>query len=127
MPIEDPLKMSFALFILLNAILFIRPEELWPEIAGLRLYLIVMALCLLTTSPKLLAQLSLQSLALRPITVCVLGLLVASAISFMARGRITAAEDFVPEFAKVIAYYLLLVAVVDTPRRFAAFLGWQVI
>ena len=37
--------MSFALFLVLNGVLLIRPEELFPEIAGLRLYLIVIVAC----------------------------------------------------------------------------------
>src|SRR5579859_6624922 len=109
--------MSFALFILLNAVLLIRPEELYPEIAGLRLYLIVISLCLVTTIPKLLPQLSVPMLARRPITVCVLGLLGAVTLSLLVRGQMSAAEEFVPEFAKVVVYYLLLVSVVDTPAR----------
>ena len=28
--------MGYALFIALNAVLFIRPEEIWPELQGLR-------------------------------------------------------------------------------------------
>ena len=118
--------MSFALFILLNGILFIRPEDFLPEIAGARLYLIVIVLCLVATLPNLLPQLSLRNLARRPITVCVLGLLGAVALSQLVRGRLDAVEDFVPEFAKVVAYYLLLIAVVDTPARLRTFLAWQV-
>src|SRR4029434_4048871 len=107
--------MSCALFIVLNAVLLIRPEELWPEIAGLRLYLIVISLCLAAAAPRLLTQLSPHTLAQRPITVCVLGLLAAVALSLVARGRVDEAAEFVPEFAKLVAYYLLMVSVVDTP------------
>src|SRR5262245_501802 len=119
--------MSFALFIVLNAVLLIRPEELWPEIAGLRLYLIVMSLYLAATAQRLANQLSPHTLAQRPITVCVLGLLVAVALSLLARGRVDEATEFVPEFAKVVAFYLLLVAVVDTPSRLRTFIGWLVV
>ena len=119
--------MDFALFILLNAVLFIRPEELYPEIAGLRLYLIVISVTLLAALPKIVRQLSPEELERRPITVCVLGLLAAAALSQLARGQFDVVQEFVPEFAKVIAYYLVLVAVVDSPRRFRIFLGFQVI
>lgn len=119
--------MDFALFIVLNAVLLIRPEELYPEIAGLRLYLIVILLSLLAALPKLVRQLSLDELKRRPITVCVLGLLGAATLSLLAHGRFDEVEEFIPEFAKVIAYYLLLVAVVDSPRRFNVFLGFQVV
>ena len=119
--------MDFGLFILLNAVLFIRPEELYPEIAGLRIYLIVISITMLAAAPKILRQLSPDELERRPISVCVLGLLAAAALSLMARGRLDIVQDFIPEFAKVIIYYLVLVAVVDTPKRFRVFLGFQVL
>jgi O-Antigen ligase len=118
--------MDFALFVVLNAVLLIRPEELYPEIAGLRLYLIVITICLFVALPKILRQFSLDELKQRPITVCVLGLLGAATLSQLARGHLDVVEEFIPEFAKVIAYYLLLVAVIDSPRRFKWFLGFQV-
>jgi O-antigen ligase len=115
--------MNFALFLLLNAVLLIRPEELLPDIAGLRLYLIVMALCLVASAPGLVRQLTLQSLVENPITVCVLGLLAAVLTSLVFRGMIGYGLDVAGEFAKVVLYYLLFLAVVDTPRRFRLFLG----
>jgi O-antigen ligase len=118
--------MSFALFVLLNAILLIRPEELLPAIAGARLYLVVIGLCLLTTGSRVLAVLRPRELAGRPITVCVLGLLVAGSLSQLARAQIGLAWNFAGEFGKVVLYYLLLISVLDTPRRFEAFLGWLV-
>jgi len=119
--------MSFALFIVLNGVVLIRPEDFIPEITGARLYLWVMILCLLTALPRLAAQLSPRELANRPINLCVIGLLIAAAASQLVRGHTVSAEEFVPEFAKVIVYYLLLCAVVDTPWRFRVFLGWQVV
>jgi len=117
--------MSFALFIVLNGLVLIRPEDFLPEITGARLYLIVMSLCILTALPKFAAQLSSRELALRPISVCVIGLLIATAVSNLVHGRFDYALDFVPDFAKVIVYFLLLCALVDTPRRLRIFLGWQ--
>jgi putative inorganic carbon (HCO3(-)) transporter len=119
--------MDFALFILLNAILLIRPEELWPEFAGMRLYQIMIGLCSVVALPDILGQLRPDELRRRPITVCVLGMLGAVALSVLARGRMDDFEEFVPEFAKVILYYLLLVAVVTTPMRLRIFLGAQVV
>ncbi len=118
--------MDFVLFIVLNAVLLIRPEELYPEIAGLRLYLIVIVVNLLAAFPKVAQILLPDELKRGPITVCVVGLLAAAGVSHVAHGRFEPAQEFVPEFAKLIAYYLLLVAVIDRPERFRAFLGWQV-
>src|SRR4051812_20057639 len=113
--------MDFALFIVLNAILLIRPEELWPEIAGLRLYQILIGICTVVALPGILQQLRLDELKRRPITVCVLGLLGAVTLSLLVQGRVDDIEEFVPEFAKVILYYLLLVAVITTPARLKVF------
>jgi putative inorganic carbon (HCO3(-)) transporter len=57
----------------------------------------------------------------------VLGLLAATAVSQLARGRVDEALEFVPEFTKVVIYYLLLVAVVNTPARLRMFLGFLVL
>jgi O-antigen ligase len=119
--------MNFALFILLNAILLIRPEELLPEIAGLRLYLIVIVLCIATTLPGLLAQLSAPALAQRPITVCALGLLVAMTLSQLVHGRFDVVDELVPDFVKVLLYFFLLMAIINTPRRLIAFMAWLVV
>jgi hypothetical protein len=114
--------MNFALFLLLNAVLLVRPEELYPDIAGLRLYLIVMVLCLVTSAPGVVRQLTLESLVENPITTCVVGLLAAVLTSLVFRGMIGYGFDVAGEFAKVVLYYLLFLAVIDTPRRFRAFL-----
>jgi putative inorganic carbon (HCO3(-)) transporter len=119
--------MAFWLFLLLNAVLLIRPEELFqgPD-QPLRLYLIVMCLCLVAAAPRVAGQLTFQALADRPITVCIIGLLGAVVLSLLVRGLWGRALDQGGEFAKVIAYYLLLVAVVDSPGRFRELLGWLV-
>src|SRR5947209_8006528 len=107
--------MGFVLFVLLNAVLFIRLEELWPESAGLRLYLIVISLAALLSLPDVLHHLRPSEIAKRPITVCVFGLFLATALSLLARGRGDDAAELVPEFGKVVVYYLLMVSVVNTP------------
>src|SRR5262249_48737412 len=119
--------MAFWLFLLLNAVLLIRPEELFqgPD-QPVRLYLIVMCLCLVAAAPRVAGQLTFRALADRPITVCIFGLLGAVVLSLLVRGLWGRALEQGGEFAKVVAYYLLLVAVVDTPGRFRELLGWLV-
>ncbi len=119
--------MDFALFVALNAVLLIRPEELFPDIAGARLYLVVICGCLLATGPRLLAKLQWSELKTQPITVCVLGLWVSAVLSQLARAHIGLAIDFGAEFGKVMLYYLLLISVLDTESRLRAFLGWIVV
>jgi O-antigen ligase len=119
--------MAFGLFIALNAVLLIRPEELMPDIEGLRLYLILIALSTVTSLGRLTQQLNPADLHRNPITVCVLALIASLAVSCTFPVGIEFAIDQVPEFCKVVLYYLLIVAVVNTPARFRAFLTWLVL
>jgi putative inorganic carbon (hco3(-)) transporter len=113
--------MNFVLFLLLNAVLLLRPEELLA-FEGLHLYMILIVLCTTTSLPRLQELLSVASLRRRPIAVCVLLFFVATIVSLLARGRIDdALFDSGPDLAKVILYYFLLIAVVDTADRFRAF------
>src|SRR5262245_3653965 len=102
--------MNFALFLLLNATLLLRPQELVPELAGLRLYFIVIGLCLLTTGAGVFRQLTTGSLTRNPITACVMGFLVALVLSVAFQGMMDRVVELGSEFAKVVLYYLLLVA-----------------
>ena len=115
--------MKFGLFLTLNAILLVRPEELFPAIAGLRLYLIAILLCTLVSLPDLLRVLSPDFLRVRPISVCVLLYFASTIVSLCVVGRSTEALfDSGPEFAKVILYYFLLLVVIDA-ERFRAFVA----
>ncbi len=115
--------MKFAFFLALNAILLIRPEELFPAITGLRLYLIVIVLCTLLTLPELLHLLSWDSLRQRPVSVCVLLYYASTIVSLCVLGRVSEAlTDFGPEFAKVILFYFLLIAIVDGEELFRAYI-----
>lgn len=118
--------MQFALFLLLNAILFIRPEEIWPEIAGLRLYLIAICACLMANADRLMFLLSPASLRDRPLDVCVLVYWFATGAGLVFHGRTEFAQDTWWEFAKVAAFYFVCVATLDTPARFRSYLGWLV-
>jgi O-antigen ligase len=115
--------MTFWLFLLLNAVLLLRPEELYPELAGARLYLVVMLANLLAAGPRLIATLQPHRLAERPVTLCVLGVWAASVLSQLARGRVDAAMEFGAEYGKAIVYFLVLVSVLDTPTRIRGFLA----
>jgi putative inorganic carbon (HCO3(-)) transporter len=118
--------MNYVPFALLTAVLFLRPEELFPEIAGTRLYLVTIVGALVLAAPGILRQLTPTELRRQPITVGVLGLLAAGVLAHLARGRQGMAADFAAEFGKVVLFYLLLVAVLDTRERLDAYLGWLV-
>jgi len=120
--------MNFALFLLLNVVLLIRPEELFPDGPGLHLYLIVIVLCVATSLPSLLAVLSPASLRKRPIAVCILLFYAFTFVSQFAHGQISnALFEFGPELGKVVLYYFLLISVVNTETRFRVFIAALVV
>jgi hypothetical protein len=109
--------MAFWLFILLNAVLFIRPGEIVPDFEGLPIYQWVILSCLVVAYPRLLDQFTREALISRPVTVCVVGVWVAAVVSHLARLNAFDAREIGFEVGKVILYYLLLMAVVDTPQQ----------
>jgi putative inorganic carbon (hco3(-)) transporter len=117
----------FRLFLLLNAVLLLRPEDLRPELAGLHLYLGLIVVCLVGAAPAFVDQLMPWNLADRPVALCVLGFFGSAVLALLARGWVGQALADGFEFAKVGAYYLLLVAVVNRPERIRMFLGSLVV
>jgi putative inorganic carbon (HCO3(-)) transporter len=125
-PASNPV--AFGLFLLLNAVLFMRPYEIFPDLADVPIYYFVILPCILASLPALLFRvLTFRSLAEQPISVCVLALLPLSVFSML--GKLTQADmqTLVWEFAKVLVYYVLLIANVSTPLRIRQFLGWLVV
>jgi O-antigen ligase len=115
------------LFILLNAVLFIRPAEIVPDLLGLPIYEWVILACLATSIFGILRQLRLESLASQPIVVCVLGLLAAAVISFLAQSSLWGIHTEAWDFFKVVLYFLLFVSNVTSPSRLRHFLGWLLV
>jgi O-antigen ligase len=118
-PATSPL--AFALFLVLTGILWVRPTEIVASLDGLPLFQATILACLVAAAPAVLDQLDPRRLAGRPITACVLAMAVAVPLSNLDRPAGAFSVGF--EFWKVVAYYLLLVAVVDTPRRLQGLLA----
>ena len=114
--------MELFLFILVNAIFFLRPWDFIPELVGLPIYLISMLACSTIFLFKLASQWSRGSLSDRPITVCVLGMFVIVVITPLMRGGIDEATRNALDFFPMVVYYLLLVGLLDTPARLKLFL-----
>jgi hypothetical protein len=113
---------DFFLFILVNATLFLRPAELFPSMAEVPLYNILIVLCLASALPQTLDQLSLQRLMSRPISACVVAMIPAIMLSHLSHFDTWSAREYAIEFLKVVIYYLLLVGIVNTPGRLKSFL-----
>ena len=117
--------MRWPLFILLNAALFIRPGDLFAD-ADIQFYLYVIILCLLASIKQLAAVIDSRALYSAPISCCVLGMLPAVVLSQLAHFQLGLALDSFQQFVKVVIYYLLLVAIVDSIPRLQSFLLWLV-
>ncbi len=112
--------LGFALFLLLNFVLLVRPGEIWQEVNEWSPYLVTMILCLAIFWPKIIKQFWLTELLETPITICLVLLAPVLVWSLIWNGRMDLMTYGV-EFVKMIAYYLLLVGVLTTPARIRIF------
>ena len=117
--------MDFILLVLVTGVLFIRPTDFVPGLE-IPLYNIVIVGSLLLSWNKLAPQVSRPGMRQRPILVYMIGLLLVATISNMLHGDFEGAFNFAVEFVKVILFFLLLVGVLDSPRRLRWFLGYLV-
>lgn len=114
--------MAYLLFLLTNAALFVRPAELLPALGDVPLYLALIVLTILCSLQRLHNQFSLRTMIQQPINLCVALMVVAVALSHVSRGANAAAATGVFAMFKVVVYYMLLVALVNTPQRLRTFL-----
>lgn len=114
--------LAFGLFLLLNVVLLIRPADVFPPLYGLPIYQGCILFCLAVALPAVSRMLGREGLAAEPISLCIVGLLGAVALSHLSHGRIGEAVSESCEFAKLLIYHVLLVSLVNTPRRLRVFL-----
>jgi putative inorganic carbon (hco3(-)) transporter len=109
--------MGYFLFLLVNASLFLRPAELIPQLEDKPVYELLIVPCLLVSLRGVLNQLTPKALYARPISACMVGLMGAVVISTLLNPG--TGEEFSACFGfwKLLVYYLLMVAVVDTPGK----------
>src|SRR6266404_525614 len=117
--------MRFFLFVLANAMLFIRPSELVPELGDFELYRYVIAICLLVSLPVVLQQLFARCAGVPPIAGCVLGIFPAVLLSHVSHGNGEEAFEQGIAFFKVLVYFLLFLGLVTTTTRLRQFLFWR--
>lgn len=116
--------MSFVLFLLVNATLFIRPAEIVADLQSLPIYEWLIVSCLILSLGQIVAELQPARLVERPITLFVIGMLAAVAMSHLSHLNFYSARLCTTEFSKVALYYLLLVTNVNTAGRLHVFLLW---
>ena len=115
-------RLGFVPFIFVNVLLLVRPGELFPAVAELRLYELSMLLCLALYWPRIVVALRWDRLKCAPITVCVVGMLPIMILSLVWNGHTEMLPTHAAEFLKILLYYLLLVVAVDSPARMRRFI-----
>ncbi len=115
-------KLAFVLFLLTTATLFLRPAELFIWLEGAPIYEALILGTFALTFQSFLAHFHQFMLARQPITLCVLGVFAAIALSHFQYIYVGGVIDSGTLFLKTLIYFGLLVTVVNTPDRFKAFL-----
>jgi O-antigen ligase len=114
--------MDFIFLVLSLAALYLAPQAIWPELAELPIYLVVISTCIAFSFRAMFELLSFRSLIKNPITLCVVALIPAILISLVVNSQFYDARVFTWEFIKTCSYYLVLVGVLNTPTRLKTFL-----
>src|SRR4051794_22314300 len=110
--------MDFFFFLLLTGVMLLRPEDLSSDLRGANFYLYTIIITTIAAAPKLAHALRAEELVRRPIAVCVLGFLASLVVAAAMSGRWGEVGQFyIEEFLKVVLYYFLLIAVIDSPIR----------
>jgi putative inorganic carbon (hco3(-)) transporter len=115
--------MQFILFLVMNAVILLRPEEVFPSIAGVRLYLITLVVCTVVSVPALMNYFHARPLRERPVLVCVLGFFGATIFSRLIRMDVAGAMTCFEVFGKDILFFLLLVATLNSASRLRTYLS----
>ena len=126
-PALSSTSMQFPLFVLLTAILFLRPADIIPPLQGLPLYQGVILICIVISFGNILKQITSRSLLAHPISFCMVGLLVAIVLSHLSHMQLDLAAESGDYFFRICLFYFLLVATIDTPERFRRYLVWLLI
>lgn len=119
--------MDFALFILVTAILFIRPLDFVPSLSTIPLYFIAIVPCILLSLPKLLPQLSAIGWRRNPPLVFGLGLMAMFLVTSAVYRQFELGFNFCVVLGKILIYFLLLSAHLDSPRRLQLFVHCLVV
>jgi hypothetical protein len=118
--------MAYPLFILVNAILIIRPSEIFAELYGVELYFYAIALCAVVAVPEVIRYLTAEPIEKRAVTLCVFAILVFAVLSPLSRFNGGEAAQAGSLFGKVVVFFLLFVSIINTPARLKGYIGWVV-
>jgi O-Antigen ligase len=116
--------MRFFLFLLANALLFIRPSEFVADLAAIEIYRWFILACLLVSLPVVIQRLSLRFPGVPPIGTCVFLLLPAVFLSGFFHGNFELIQDTVTEYMKVLIYFVLMIGLLTDVAKLKQFLRW---
>lgn len=108
------------LFVTLNVIL--RPSELLSVVEGLSIYETLIVGTLLCTLSTVRNQLLSSTLYVRPISACVVGMIAAVSMSHLSHAWLSATIESTSLFVKTAMYFMIMVAVIDSPARLRWFI-----
>jgi putative inorganic carbon (hco3(-)) transporter len=112
---------GFALFLLVNLVLFVRPAELIDGLEDVPIYEVAICACLLASVAVVVRQLTLRSLAASPATVFLLGFFAAIVAASLVHRDLWIARIEGLSFMKLVVYYLLAIGLVNSLSRLRAF------
>ncbi|HZK80695.1 MAG TPA: O-antigen ligase family protein, partial [Humisphaera sp.] len=104
-------------FLLTTMTLFVRPADFVPSLENLPIYNVLILAALLASMVPVVKLFNRKSLQDRPYILGVIALLPAIMLSHLSHRDLWDARLDTIEFSKVVVYFLLLIAVVDSPRR----------
>src|SRR5256885_1343 len=117
-------SLGFALFVALNAVLFLRPAELISSMENWPVYEVTILCCLAVLLPRFVEQFRPGVLQNRSTSLCVFGLLLAVPLSFLGQFEFGAAPAATFGFFKIVVTYFLMMAAINTADRLRQYLMW---
>lgn len=123
-PSDDPHGWGLVLLLAAVAVLFLRPAELLPALADWPIYQFLIVCCLVVSARAIGGQLTQQKLREQIVTACLLILLLSVGVSHLSHGFFWGARMSTYAVTKVVALYLLIVGLVNTPQRLKLFVRW---
>lgn len=127
MPMDDRHGWGFLLLLGTVATLFLRPADLVPALEAWPIYQFLIVFCLLVSARATIRQFSTRNLIEQPVLSSLILLLLAVVLSHLSHGFVWAARASLVECFKVIAIYLLILGLVNTPYRMIKFIQWLAI
>ena len=119
--------MGFFLFILVNAVLFIRPVEAFGIHDLENSYLVLIVPCIYLSLNSILSCLLGKPLNAQPVAMCVFAIAHDRAAFVCRQVRSQQCLPHCTDFSKIVIYFLLLISLVNSPGRLKVFLAFILI